>query len=155
MARLLTVLAALALLLPGAASAQDPVTNAPPGNSAIDEYLETVPGATGDVRPGAPTDSGALPSAQRAALERLGPDGRLLADIVEATGGKPAANGKQGATAAPAAAEEGGRSPLAATVTAALGGDDESGLGLALPLLLLASLAGAIALAILWRRSAA
>ena len=56
MTRMLSVLAALVLIgLPSAASAQ---TNAPPGNSAIDEYLETVPGATGNQRPRTPGAGG-------------------------------------------------------------------------------------------------
>ncbi|MDX6678103.1 MAG: hypothetical protein QOE31_2155, partial [Solirubrobacteraceae bacterium] len=52
MPRVLSALVALLLIaLPSAAFAQSPQTNAPPGNSAIDEYLETVPGATGNQRP--------------------------------------------------------------------------------------------------------
>ena len=52
------VVALLCSPLPAAATAQTPLTNAPPGNSAIDEYLETVPGATGNQRPRQPGAAG-------------------------------------------------------------------------------------------------
>ena len=59
MTRVLSTLVALALIaMPSAAIAQKTQTNAPPGNSAIDEYLETVPGATGNQRPRAPGAGG-------------------------------------------------------------------------------------------------
>jgi len=81
MTRALTALVALTLLvLPCAASAQ---TNAPPGNSAIDEYLETVPGATGNQTAAKPGTAGAtLTAAERA---RLGGMGVLLPAILIAT----------------------------------------------------------------------
>ena len=99
MTRALSLLVALALLaVPSAAIAQQPQTNAPPGNSAIDEYLETVPGATGNRRPTPPGSGGGaatLPPAERARLERLGPDGKALADVVDATSPPRAASQKR------------------------------------------------------------
>ena len=59
MTRVLSALVALVLLaMPSAAMAQGGQTNAPPGNSAIDEYLETVPGASGNRAPKAPGSAG-------------------------------------------------------------------------------------------------
>ena len=100
MTRVLTALVALLLLAtPAAATAQEPLTNAPPGNSAIDEYLETVPGSSGSQRPAAARSGGGgavLTPAERARLERLGPDGEALADAVEATAPPAAARPRDG-----------------------------------------------------------
>ena len=155
MIRVLSVLVALALLaLPAAATAQAPTTNAPPGNSAIDEYLETVPGATGNTRTRPPGGSGgsgndALTAAERARLERLGPDGKALADAVDATApSKDAATPKPTATALPAQ----GRSPVSGVLDTVTGTDGD-GMGMLLPAILLATVLGAIALVVVRRRS--
>jgi hypothetical protein len=159
MARVLSALVALLLIaLPSAAIAQAPTTNAPPGNSAIDEYLETVPGATGNQRPRPPAAGGgsskaALTPAQRARLERLGPDGKALADAVDATApARPRATDRAGE---PAVAPQtgAGRSPLSEVLDAAAGHDDGGGMGIVLPAILLATLLGVIALAVARRRS--
>lgn len=66
-----------------AASAQ----NAPPGNSAVDQYLEAVPTATGSrgVAGSSPKRS-VLPAATRKALEGAGgSEGNALADLVDKT----------------------------------------------------------------------
>ncbi len=154
MTRALVALVALALALPVAALAQAPQTNAPPGNSAIDEYLETIPGATGSGRPRPPAASGkdsVLTPAERRRLEQLGPDGKTLADAVERTA--PAASSKGSGKAAEPAGT--GRSPIGGVVDA-LGGSDAGGggMGLALPAILLGSLLGAVALVLLRRRAA-
>ena len=154
MTRPLSALVALVLVLccPGAATAQTPQTNAPPGNSAIDEYLETVPGATGNQRPRQPGSEGGavLSPAERARLEKLGPDGKALADAVDATAPAPV-NAKPGTTVDTGKVE--GRSPIAAVIDAAVGGDGGAGMGFMLPVILLASLLGVIALVVLRRRS--
>jgi hypothetical protein len=150
MARILLALVATALLaLPSAAGAAAQ-TNAPPGNSAIDEYLETVPGATGNQRPRTPGSSSgtSLTAAQRARLQRLGPDGKALAAAVDATA--PAAAKPRTNTPAPAAE---GRSPLSEVLDAAVGRDGGGGMGALLPAILLATLLGVIALVVLRRRS--
>ncbi|MEJ7783697.1 MAG: hypothetical protein WKF96_02765 [Solirubrobacteraceae bacterium] len=166
MTRVLPTLLALVLLaLPAAARAQAPQTNAPPGNSAIDEYLETVPGATGNQRPGDPraggggSAGGSLPSGGRARLERLGPDGKVLADAVEATtpSGSPPAGSPKGSAQTRDAQDPSpggqGRSPVAEVLDAATGQDGGGGMGALLPGILLASLLGVIALVVLRRRS--
>ena len=167
MTRILMTLVALALALPSAAAAQQPQTNAPPGNSGIDEYLETVPGAGGDRRTTRPGDGGegggggALTRAQRERLERLGPDGRALAGVVDAT--SPGGSGQGGARRGDGRAEGStretpppiadGQSPLRQALDAASGQDD-GGLGLLLPGILTASLLAVVTLILLRRRSA-
>ncbi len=157
MTRLLSVLVALVLLavpVSAMAAAQAPQTNAPPGNAAIDEYLETVPSATGNQRPREPGTGSAgtttLTPAERARLEKLGPDGKALADAVDATAPQSAA--KRGRTIDTGSVE--GRSPIASVLDAATGSDGGAGMGVLLPLILLASLLGIVALAVLRRRSA-
>jgi hypothetical protein len=84
--RLLGLLACLVVLAAAAPSAwaQQGDTIAPPGNSAIDEYLETVPGADGS-RPVDRRGANGLSPAQRRALERLGSDGKLAAEVLGAS----------------------------------------------------------------------
>jgi|GEM_PF-3270695 len=157
MTRLVPALVALVLLFtPVGALAQAPQTNAPAGNSAIDEYLETVPGATGNQRPRSPAAGGTsgadsvLTAAQRARLEKLGRDGKALADAVESTS-PPSTTSAKG-TAQPATTD--GRSPLSQVLGAATGEDGSGGgMGALLPGILLASLLGAILLVVVRRRS--
>jgi hypothetical protein len=150
------MLVALALIaLPTGAVAQ---TNAPPGNSAIDEYLETVPGATGNQRPRAPGTGGGtskptLTPAQRARLERLGPDGKALADAVDATAPAPAPAGAKVTGSAPQPPTAQGRAPLSELLDVATGDDGGGGMGIVLPAILVATLLGVIALVVARRRS--
>jgi hypothetical protein len=142
---LLAILALVLIALPAGATAQ---TNAPPGNSAIDEYLETVPAASGNQRPKA-GGSAALTKSERARLERLGPDGRALADAVDATA--PAAAKAPEPGVRPSSAD--GRAPLSKVVDAVTGRDGGDGMGLLLPAILLATLLGVISVVVLRRRS--
>jgi hypothetical protein len=150
---LATLVAAVLVLTPAASAAQAPKTNAPPGNSAIDEYLETVPGAAGNQRPRPPaaTRGSALTPVQRRKLEKLGPDGKTLARAVDATAPAAASPHVTGEIAAPSA---GGRSPLSEVFSAVTGSDGGSGMGIALPAILVAALLTALVLALLRRRSA-
>jgi hypothetical protein len=150
MNRTLMGLLVVALALPSAGHAQQ--TNAPPGNSAIDEYLETVPGATGAKRPRPPREAGGgvLTPAQRTQLERQGADGKALADAIDATApaGAPApANGEN------RAADTEARSPASGVLDAVSGNDGDGGMGFVLPVILVAALVGAIALTLLRRRA--
>ena len=151
MSRVLCMFVVVVLMVPSAAGAQDR-TVAPPGNSAIDEYLETVPNATGNARPRPPGSGNAPNSAltpqQRARLERLGADGKALADAVDATAPATSMSRKD---AAPPAAE--GRSPLSEVLDAAAGRDGGGGMGIVLPAILLATLLCVIALVVARRRS--
>jgi hypothetical protein len=160
MPRALSALVVLMLIIAPSTAIARPPTNAPPGNSAIDEYLETVPSATGDQRPGTPgAGGGVLAPAQRQRLERLGPDGRALANAVDATATAPPRKAMpvppavEGRSPLPVPPAVDGRSPLSAVVVAAAGHDDGGGMGLVLPAILLATLLGVIALVVLRRRS--
>jgi hypothetical protein len=152
MTRLLSALVALALALVGMPPAATAQTNAPPGNSAIDEYLETVPSATGNQRPRTPGSDGSdgtvLTAAQRNRLENLGPDGKTLVDAVDATSPPPASKSARGIHLESAE----GRSPINAVLDAATG-QHGGGMGFMLPVILVASLLGVIALIALRRRS--
>jgi hypothetical protein len=153
MTRFVPALVALLLLAtPAAAMAAPPKTNAPPGNSAIDQYLETVPGASGNhpaAGAGGGGGAGVLTAAQRARLDKLGPDGKALSAIVEST--SPAKARATAGTARPPAAD--GRSPLSEVLGAATGSDGGGGMGPLLPAILIASLLGAVALVVMRRRS--
>jgi len=147
---LLVLVLVAALALPTVASAQRD-TNAAPGNSALDQYLETVPGASGDKRPG-PAGKRLTPSGRRS-LERRGRDGRALAEIVDATTERERVTTKRKRpTTALVAAE--GRSPLRGAADAATGAGGSGGLGILLPLLLGAITLVILATVILRRRAA-
>ena len=159
MPRLLAALVALALIAaPAAATAQTQKTNAPPGNSAIDEYLETVPAASGNARPRPPTAGGgsssSLTAAERARLEKLGPDGKTLADAIDATSPERRTGAGTPSAASGSVSAGEGRSPIAEVFDAAAGRDGGGGMGVLLPAILLVSLLGFIALAVIRRRSA-
>jgi hypothetical protein len=143
------------------ATAAPPHTNAPPGNSAIDEYLETVPGASGDATPRPPrADGGAgtLSPQQRAELRAHGTEGEILSRVVDATtppetapASAPAPAPANARTPVTPHAASAGRSPVAATLAAATGSDSGSSLGPFLPAILLVSLLAVIALVAIGR----
>jgi hypothetical protein len=158
MKRLLVTLAVLALAGPAPALAQSAKTNAPPGNSAIDEYLESIPSADGntptqDVAGRAPR---ALAGAAGRALRTAGPDGRRLEQIVTATAPKKALKAAEQPAAAPpaaVAADTKGRSPLSSVADAVLtGSGGGSGMGAAFPVLLIVLAAGTLVLGLRRRR---
>jgi len=175
MTRLLPALVALTLLAvpAGAGAAPASQTNAPAGNSAIDEYLETVPSVTGSNGPrpprsGGESATGALTAAQRKRLQQAGPAGRQLASVVDATAPVAAATAPAPApapartkphkrTPAIPAPTAQGRSPVAEVLNAATGqgggGGGGGGMGVLLPAILLGSLLGVIALVAIRRRS--
>lgn len=70
----------LLLVLTGSAAAASCV--APPGTAAIDQYCETVPGASGDRGSGDPPLTARVPSKTAATLRRSGPDGVALAQAL-------------------------------------------------------------------------
>ena len=162
MARLTTTLALIVLLLPAAASARLR-TIAPPGDSAVSQYVESVPTAKGK----SPTSSlgdqpGALTPSQSQALDRAGPDGRTLAAVVDATsppasgahrsGSHEASSGSGAGGTFPSGAisGKGARSPVSSVLAAATGSG--GGMGLLLPVLMAAAALGVAVLALLRRR---
>lgn len=144
--------AALAGLFPSAALAQPVV---PPGNSAINQYKETLPGPGGDQ----PTDSGgnrspaqALGAENATRLERLGPVGRAAAALAAKTA--PAGGGSRKKSGAATAAQPGGSSGLSEVLGQATGSSSSGEMGLLLPLVIVAAILGAVVYAIARRRDA-
>jgi len=84
---LLSTAAALALTV---TPAHGQAVNAPPGNSGVDEYLETIPGVQGPRPTDRATSGRRLPSGVRRELAESGATGRELADVAEATAPPPA-----------------------------------------------------------------
>ena len=147
------LLLALALAAPAAAQRG---TLAPPGNSGVDEYKETIPTSRGnrptDSLPGGGGGGGLNQGAQRS-LDRLGADGKTVADLAKRTAPPKARPGDRGAVPDAQTSDEG--SPFGAVFKRVFGvGDDGSGSGALLPLTLLAGLVALSAIALLRRRRA-
>src|SRR3954452_1058045 len=145
----------VALLLPSAAFAA-PGTNAPPGNSGVDEYLEAIPDTTGS-RPAQqiPQHGGSAQTLSRSAAQKLnalGADGHAVAGLVVATAPKQAAekrstavgNGQSKDSSGSDATLPSGGAP-AIGKAAADTVDGGGGLGLLLPIAIGAILLAAIA----------
>jgi hypothetical protein len=172
----------LCLGLPATATARLR-TVAPPGDSGISQYAEVVPTAAGATPPrgggGAlGGQGGALTAIQRGDLNALGPDGRTLAAVVDATApqalGVPVASRAEtrSATGVGRAGGSGGESegssgspdasslpssPTSSPVSIVLGaaaGQGSGGLGIWLPGFMLVSALGVGVLAVRRRRAA-
>lgn len=163
MPRRLTLLLLCAGALLSAAPAAAQQSTAPPGNAGIDEYVETVPGASGNRTPRerGRRGGGILPAEARRALEREGADGERLAQLIQQTADAPARRAPRGerdrdGTPEPAAPglRDGGESPLAAVVSAATGSGGPSGMGIVFPLLIAVSLLAVIAAVLVRKRTA-
>jgi hypothetical protein len=87
---------------------------APPGRSGLDQYCETVPGATGDRGPGAGGGSGRdVSPSTRQRLERSGAAGQALLGVIGGPSGgegESAAGGAGGAKSSRPHREGGGKS---------------------------------------------
>ena len=109
----LLAFAVLALCAPGATLA----ATAPPGNSEVDQYTETLPGPTGDNTVDPPANPKAedsvLPPGTREDLEKFGPDGAAAAGLAEST--------------APAAPAGWAKSQQAPSGKSSKGGDQSAG----------------------------
>jgi hypothetical protein len=176
MAATLPIALAVALIEPvSALASRHPAYLAPPGNSAVAQYLEVVPTAAGSKPPGASGMAHPLTGRTIARLGRLGADGRLLVTVVDATA-------QPGSGAAPGvAAHSGGRSgpsgsgslsskndsfsskndslssanvssPVASALAAATGQDAGGGTGIWLPIVMLGAVVVVVA-TIVRRRS--
>jgi hypothetical protein len=172
----------LAILLAFPAWAQARVhTIAPPGNSGVSQYLETIPtagggqptnsvhplaggvGAGGSGGPGSTGGNGGsgavvniAPSTQRA-LAKKGPDGVAAAALAQATaprGGSSNASdrGAAAASSAPAASTDDGSSPTASVFKALTGSTGGGGAGPLLPIVLIGSVLAAAGLGLTRRR---
>jgi hypothetical protein len=147
------------LVMTGTAVAQ----SAPP-DSEFDQYVPDIPGSKGD-RPlgdvkgeeGGEGASDALPQGVAEELRSRGPEGEIVAGLAEATapeGDAKARGGQKGGGGTPStvAAGDAGDSFLGAILDALTGAP--GGLGVALPLALLAALAGGAWYALRRRRAA-
>jgi hypothetical protein len=153
--------ALLAFVL-AAAPAAGQTTNAPPGNSAIDEYVESVLGSTGNrpTAPGAQRASG-LPAKARRALAGRGADGQAVERLVASSGGAPKASrtpatakSPRGGQPALATQQADSRSPVVSASDTALTGSGRGGMGVILPILLVSTSLVVIGLALRRRRAA-
>jgi hypothetical protein len=143
------------LALPSAAPAQSVV---PPGNSAANQYTETFPTPRGPAatkkrgkqRDRSPAEALGRSKARQLASE--GPQGRELAAVVAATAPAVAKSGGAPREAGSISRADalGDSSGLGEVVAQATGSSDSGGLGIALPLLILAAFVGFAVY--LWRR---
>ena len=154
MSRILTVLAIIAVALPSAAAARLR-TIAPPGDSSVSQYVESVPSDSGN-RPTASLGSHpALTPSQSQALDRAGTGGKTLVAVVDATapagGGRNArrAGGAHPGLAPGAISGQGVRSPVSSVLAAAAG--DGGGMGFLLPAVMAAVAAGVLSLVFMRR----
>jgi hypothetical protein len=123
---------------------------APPGNSEVNQYAETLPGGGGENTvnpPGSGPGGGGggngngqgqggapvIPPQTQHQLEQLGPDGRAAAALAEANAPQPPAR-SGGGGAGGAGAGKG--DSVASAVTGALTGSDQGGMGAFLPIAL-------------------
>lgn len=177
MQRLLPLLMAVAALaLPAGAAAKGCTrTLTPPGNSAVNQYVETVPTAGG----GCPTSrihssggppggkkTGALPSRTASALAARGPVGAADLSFARATAPAHARKRKTRRVAAghnrsqpPSSAStppaSGGGGDPAVAVVKALTGSGGGGLGVLLPIILAAAVLAAAGIVLTRRRDTA
>jgi len=113
-----TLLTATFALAPPAAAANPPRVLAPPGNSAISQYLEVVPTGTGASAPRPPgTSGGILTTHQRSQLDRYGAPGQALAALVDATA-PPPVSVSSAARARFRSAVDAARTPIGASMLA-------------------------------------
>lgn len=144
------------LLSPGANARRR--TLVPPGNSAVSEYVESIPTANGGrptvtVNPGgAPARSGVISSAAQRAFGLQGAEGRSAAALANATAPRGQRAGHP-SSSPPAASGESGGGPLGTLAKTLAGASTQGGLGLLLPVTLIVIALGGGALA-LWRRRA-
>lgn len=161
-----------ALALPAGAAA---VTCAPPGNSGVNQYFEVVPGSSCNHAPGGPGSGssggghGTLPSSTSQALSKQGAVGQAVKALVASSGtassestsgSRPRSAGSHASKHASGAARSGnrthlsgsGRGPLSAILHPILTGSSSGGMGVLLPVLLLAALVAVLGAVVLRRR---
>jgi hypothetical protein len=166
-----SVVLALLLTLGGSLPGQARVrTLAPPGNSAVSQYLEDIPTADGSrptdtVQPGAGSQesnrggrtaqaSGAVSPSTSRVLALQGPDGVAAVALARATAPseprRPGGGGERGGGPVSMAANGGGSAPVGTVAKTLIG--SSGGLGPLLAIILIASLLGGGVLALLRRR---
>lgn len=139
-------------LVPGSALA---VKLVPPGNSAANQYTETLPGPGGgspssEVKSGAPPAK-VLGAANAARLEALGPEGQAAARLAATTA--PHAVGKGEPGGVKAAPVPSGSSGLGQVLRQLTGTSGSGGMGLLLPLVIVLALGGSLGFFVARRRT--
>jgi hypothetical protein len=139
-------------------------TIAPPGNSGVSQYQENVPTAKGNqpsntISPGGGTNGpgstgGSLSPSTLRALDKQGSAGRKAAALAQATAPRTGRTAGTPTVKTNAGSQDSGASPVTSVVKALTGSSNGSGLGALLPIILIASLLGVTALAVLRRRRA-
>lgn len=147
-------------LVPATPPALAKPASAPPGNSAVNQYTESYPSANGPRLSRSTKEGAAVPSPRQALgagdarrLQERGPEGRALAELAAATAPAGAADGGGGGNGGKGGAvggREEGSSGSGAVLGEALGTSASSKMGVALPLILLATVVWAALYA--WRR---
>jgi hypothetical protein len=140
-----SLIALLVAALPaGTASAK--TGKAPPGQSGVDEYVESLPssdGSTGsDTGSGGGSRRGLSPAAARR-LAQQGPDGKAVAALTAATGSAPRHRPAEPGGAADRDVASGGDQGFISGIASALTGGSSGGMGIALPIILGVTLLGA------------
>jgi hypothetical protein len=174
--RRIAIALALALAVPSLAQARVHKI-APPGNSGVGQYVETVPTADGGqptntVHPGGvggtagrggtgggagSTGGGAIAASTQRALAKQGPTGAATVALAKATAphnAQPAAHSGAAAVRPAGAAGLGGQgsSPSASVLKALAGSTSGGGLGPLLPIVLIGSVLAAAVLTLVRRR---
>jgi hypothetical protein len=174
------LIAVVAVALPAAASARGCTHSiAPPGNSGVNQYVETVPTAGG----GCPTSTihsggthgGAVSPGTTHALSSLGANGRGAAAFADATGtvrartsqvrasqkhkgssshSQTTLGGPSGGSGGSGGNSGSGGSPASAVIKTLSGSGGGGGLGVLLPIILAAVAVAAAGLAVTRRRTA-
>jgi len=173
--RVVALLACLAAL--ATASGAAAVVCAPPGTSGVDQYFETIPGASCNAAPpgtgvagSGGSHAGHLTPARSRQLAAQGPAGRAVAGLVSATappiaarsssgpGGRGAGAGGRAASSASATGNQpvpltaSGQSPIAGVLKPIVSGSAPGGSGTLLPIFLLGVLLIGIVAALVSRR---
>jgi hypothetical protein len=135
---------------------------APPGNSEVNQYTETLPGAEGNHPtsgsngspigrvPSQQENHSALPAGAAQRLKDSGPDGRALENFIEATAPRETADSGKSPKRSPAQADS---NSGFGTVVDAVTGSEDGGLGFGLPLILGAVAGAGVAYVLLRRRA--
>jgi hypothetical protein len=149
--------AAIAILaLPSVAAAERIV---PPGNSAVNQYTETLPTAKGKATTKHRVKrqpAQVLGSRNAHRLEAAGTQGQAVAEVVAATAPTPPpADSATGGGAGRHAQEPAGSSGIGKVIAQATGSSDSGELGLLLPILILCAIGGSAAYFWRHRRRAA
>lgn len=115
------------------------------GNSAVDEYTETIPGGGGDNASGSDDGGGGSPLPEDVAADfgAAGAEGTDAARVAEATGPDKGNANQSGPN--DSAGGSNADAGVPGVVTEVLGSDSDSGMGILLPIVLGATLLAAIA----------